>query len=52
MPRIQTVSQGTSDGRVEEMVARKNLGWHLESNFDPRGEGVGKTNIFEVIKIE
>lgn len=31
-------------------MARKNLDWHLESDFDPRGEGVGETDIFEVGK--
>ena len=52
MLRNQTVSQGTNDGRVEEVVARKNLDWHLESNFDPRGERDRETDIFEVVKIE
>lgn len=52
MLRIQTVSQGANDGRVEGTVARKNLDQHVGSNFDPRGEGVGEPGILEVIKIE
>lgn len=52
MLRIQTVSQGANDGRVEGTVARKNLGQHIGSNFDPRGKGVGEPGILEVIKIE
>lgn len=52
MLRIQIVLQGINDGRVEEVVVRKNLDWYLEFNFDFRGERDREIDIFEVVKIE